>query len=112
MILARSLGASQRTRTSYRVPREIGRRFFGDVTLRLELGNLTPQLVDLEPLGAHRPLAGESVLRISSLLANPFAQNVDMQVQITSRLRNSNAPFSDQLHSLELELAAELPSHY
>ena len=61
-------------------------------------------------LEAYLPMTGEGLLRIGRLLAHPFAQHVHMQVQITGRLRHRNAPFPDQLNSLELELPAELAS--
>lgn len=44
------------------------------------------------------------------MIADPFARHVDMQVQIARSPRHRHAAIPRQLHSLELELPAELPS--
>jgi hypothetical protein len=49
----------------------------------LTLGHFASQLLDLELLGLHLPLAGKCLLRVGSLLPDPLAQHVLMQVEVS-----------------------------
>jgi hypothetical protein len=72
--------------------------------LRLELGKLAPQLLDLYRLRLHLPAAGQGLHRIGRQIPRPFAQGVLVNIQILRRLRNADPALLDQAHSLELEL--------
>src|SRR3978361_1659410 len=82
---------------------------------RLFLGCLVPlydfalELRDLELLGLHLPLAGESMLGIVPERLHPTAQLRRMNAQVLRRLHIRHAPILDQAHSLKLELSCELP---
>lgn len=70
------LGVSPRSRTSHQLLREVGRGFFQDVALHLELGNLLAQSRYLRVLGLLLAGARERLLGLLSQLTNSLAQHV------------------------------------
>jgi hypothetical protein len=66
--------------------------------------------VDLQLLRPHLAMPGKDPARIGAMIADPLAQNVDVEIQIAGRLRHRHAAIPDQLYRIELELAAELAS--
>ena len=55
-------------------------------------------------------MAGKGLRRISPTFLDPFAQDILMNVQIASRLRDADAALPYQLYRFKLVFAAELPS--
>jgi hypothetical protein len=55
----------------------------------------------------HLSVAGKDLHRAGAELLRPFAQNILMNLQVTSSLRGRSRTFSDQLDLLNLEFPAE-----
>jgi hypothetical protein len=72
--------------------------------IRLELGDLPPQPLDLQLLWLHLSVAGKSLRRIGGEIPNPLAQHVRVHVQIARRLRHADPTILDQANRLDLEL--------
>jgi hypothetical protein len=67
-------------------------------------------VLNLLLFGLHLAVPRKRRTRIGLRFADPFTQHVLVQVQVAGCLRNRHSSIADQLHRLELELSAELPS--
>src|SRR6185437_365896 len=110
--LARPLGASPRNRTSRRLLGEIGRGFFQNVALHLQLRDFPAQALDLRLFRLHDALPWERKLWIRFVLPDPTTQEIRMNIQIPRRLSCCDPAIRDQLYRLDLKLPAECsPCH-
>jgi len=75
--------------------------FLGDVTLRLELGDLFLQGRNLGQLGALLAIPGKRRGWCLGCLRHPSPQYALGQFQIPARLGDRNAPLRHQLHHLD-----------
>ena len=55
-------------------------------------------------------MLGKGRGRIGAMVTDPFAQNIDVEIKVTCRLRHRHTAIPDQLYRLELERAPELAS--
>src|ERR1019366_820348 len=112
MPLARFLDASLRNRISHRLLREVGRGFFQNIALRLDLDQFLAQPRHFELIRLHLTMTGERLLRVSGHVPDPLPQHVLMDIQIARRFPHRYASLLHQLYRLKLELATEHSSSH
>ena len=78
--------------------------------LRFQLRVLSAQPLNLQLLRPHLAVAGKGPAKLSAMVTNLLAQNVDVEIQVACRLPHRHAAIPDQFYRLELELAAKLAS--